>query len=333
MWVTVYMKDLLQKIMHKIILHWDKCNFPEKRQVGTQKNSIKIISKRFFRFMRLRWKSRFSLSKNKVYNFTKFPVKKFLFFQLLFVCLFIGGAFLFNLDAQDNRTRIPIPNLNFNVNEAKSPREASLSLMILFLVTILSIAPAIVMSMTSFTKIVIVMDFVRRALAVQNLPPNQVMMGLALFMTFFIMAPTLKQVNDKAFTPYIDGKIETNEFFDKAMVPIREFMIRQIGKDGAKDVALFLKIGKIEKVQSYDDVPSYVIIPAFMLSEIKKAFIIGIYLFIPFIVVDIVVASALLSMGLMMLPPVMISLPFKIILFVLVDGWNLLVFELVRSYK
>ncbi|MCB1176689.1 MAG: flagellar type III secretion system pore protein FliP, partial [Leptospiraceae bacterium] len=236
--------------------------------------------------------------------------------------------------AQDNnRTRIPIPNLNFNVNEARTPRETSLSLMILFLVTILSIAPAIVMSMTSFTKIVIVMDFVRRALAIQNLPPNQVMMGLALFMTFFIMAPTLKKVNDRAFTPYIDGKIETTQFFERAMVPIRQFMIRQIGKDGTKDVALFVKLGRIKKVESYDDVPSYVLIPAFMLSEIKKAFIIGIYLFIPFIIIDIVVASTLLSMGLMMLPPVMISLPFKLILFVLVDGWNLLVFELVRSYK
>lgn len=229
--------------------------------------------------------------------------------------------------------RIPIPSLNFNIREAKSPKETSLSLMVLFLVTILSLAPAIIMSMTSFTKIVIVMDFVRRALAIQNLPPNQVMMGLALFMTFFIMAPTIKEINDKAFTPYVDGKVDTTQFFDKAMTPIREFMIRQIGKTGTKDVALFLKIAKIEKVSSYDEVPSYILIPSFMLSELKKAFIIGIYLFIPFIIIDIVVASTLLSMGLMMLPPVMISLPFKLILFVLVDGWNLLVFELVRSYK
>lgn len=238
---------------------------------------------------------------------------------------------IFTLSAEE--TRIPIPSLNFNIKEAKSPRETSLSLMILFLVTILSLAPAIVMSMTSFTKIVIVMDFVRRALAIQNLPPNQVMMGLALFMTFFIMAPTLKEVNAKAFSPYVDGKIETTEFFEKSMLPIREFMIRQIGKSGTKDVALFLKLGKVSDVKTYDDVPSYILIPSFMLSELKKAFIIGIYLFIPFIIIDIVVASTLLSMGLMMLPPVMISLPFKLILFVLVDGWNLLVFELVRSYK
>jgi flagellar biosynthetic protein FliP len=253
------------------------------------------------------------------------------FFLLMGLAIFCLLPVVFSLNAEE--TRIPIPSLNFNVKEAKSPRETSLSLMILFLVTILSLAPAIVMSMTSFTKIVIVMDFVRRALAIQNLPPNQVMMGLALFMTFFIMAPTLKDVNEKAFTPFVDGKIETTEFFEKSMVPIRDFMIRQIGKTGTKDVALFLKLGKVKEVKTYEDVPSYILIPAFMLSELKKAFIIGIYLFIPFIIIDIVVASTLLSMGLMMLPPVMISLPFKLILFVLVDGWNLLVFELVRSYK
>ncbi len=252
-------------------------------------------------------------------------------FLIIGVAIFFLAPLVFSLGAEE--TRIPIPSLNFNIREAKSPRETSLSLMILFLVTILSLAPAIIMSMTSFTKIVIVMDFVRRALAIQNLPPNQVMMGLALFMTFFIMAPTLKEVNDKAFTPFVDGKIESTEFFEKSMVPIREFMIRQIGKTGTKDVALFLKLGKITDVKTYEDVPSYILIPAFMLSELKKAFIIGIYLFIPFIIIDIVVASTLLSMGLMMLPPVMISLPFKLILFVLVDGWNLLVFELVRSYK
>jgi flagellar biosynthesis protein FliP len=253
------------------------------------------------------------------------------FFLIMGVAFFFLTPLVFSLGAEE--TRIPIPSLNFNIKEAKSPRETSLSLMILFLVTILSLAPAIIMSMTSFTKIVIVMDFVRRALAIQNLPPNQVMMGLALFMTFFIMAPTLKEVNEKAFTPFVDGKMESTEFFEKSMVPIREFMIRQIGKTGTKDVALFLKLGRVTDVKTYEDVPSYILIPAFMLSELKKAFIIGIYLFIPFIIIDIVVASTLLSMGLMMLPPVMISLPFKLILFVLVDGWNLLVFELVRSYK
>ena len=236
------------------------------------------------------------------------PLLKFILISFLTILLLGVGAEVY---AQSTNTRIPIPNLSFNVNEAKNPKETSLSLMILFLVTILSLAPAIIMSVTSFTKIVIVMDFVRRALAVQNLPPNQVMVGLAIFMTFFIMAPTLGSINEKALTPYLDGKIETNAFFEKAMVPLREFMMRQIGKSGTKDVALFLKLGKVKQVKSFEEVPSYVLIPAFMLSELKKAFIIGIYLFIPFIIIDIVVASTLLSMGLMMLPPVMIFISFR----------------------
>lgn len=253
------------------------------------------------------------------------------------ISLILGFLFFGSVEtrAQDNSrpSRIPIPNLNFNVNEAKGPKETSLSLMILFLLTILSLAPAIVMSVTSFTKIVIVLDFVRRALSLQNLPPNQVMMGLALFVTFFIMAPTLTKVNDQALQPFLDGKIEQGTFFETAMKHLREFMIRQLGKEGTKDVALFLKIGRVQNIKSFDDVPSYVLVPSFMLSEIKKAFIIGIYIFIPFIVIDMIVASALVAMGFMMLPPAMISLPLKLILFILVDGWNLLVLELVRSYK
>jgi len=254
-----------------------------------------------------------------------------LVFVLGFVLCFGLGSELLAQDARS--TRIPIPNLSFNVNEAKGTKETSLSLMLLFLLTILSLAPAIIMSVTSFTKIVIVMDFVRRALSLQNLPPNQVMMGLSLFVTFFIMAPTLGKINDQALQPYLSGKIEQGQFFDNSLLHLREFMIRQLGKEGTKDVALFLKIGRVQNVKSYNDVPSYVLVPAFMLSEIKKAFIIGIYIFIPFIVIDMIIASALLSMGFMMLPPVMISLPFKLIIFILVDGWNLLVFELVKSYK
>lgn len=262
--------------------------------------------------------------------------KIILYFLVIFFSLSTVSFFPSDLMAQatgSKGTKIPIPNLSFNVNEAKGPKETSLSLMILFLVTILSLAPAIVMSVTSFTKVVIVFDFVRRALSLQNLPPNQVMMGLALFVTFFIMAPTIGKINDQALQPYLNGKIDQTEFMETGIKPLREFMIRQLGKDGAKDVALFLRIGKVQNVKSFDDVPSYVLVPAFMLSEIKKAFIIGIYIFIPFIVIDLIVASALLAMGFMMLPPVMISLPLKLILFILIDGWNLLVLELVRSYK
>ncbi len=258
-------------------------------------------------------------------------LKKFFLISTLIFSL--SGSSIAIAQESNKGSRIPIPNLSFNVNETKSPKETSLSLMLLFLLTILSLAPAIVMSVTSFTKIVIVLDFVRRALSLQNLPPNQVMMGLALFVTFFIMAPTLGKVNDEALQPYLSGKIDQSLFFDNSMKHLRSFMIRQIGKDGTKDVALFLRIGKVQNVKSFEDVPSYVLVPSFMLSEIKKAFIIGIYIFIPFIVIDMVVASALLAMGFMMLPPVMISLPLKLILFILIDGWNLLIFELVRSYK
>lgn len=228
---------------------------------------------------------------------------------------------------------IPIPRIDFNVTQADSPREVALSLQILLLLTLLSMAPAIILMLTSFTKIIIVFDFMKRALSLQNMPPNQVMVSLALFLTFFIMAPTFQELNNKALQPYLDGKLQNEQFFSEASKPLREFMIRQIGKEGIKEIALFVKLSKSERPKNIDDVSMSVLIPAFMLTEIKKAFIIGIYLFIPFLVIDMVVASTLMSMGMIMLPPVMISLPFKIILFVLVDGWTLLSYEIVRSYS
>lgn len=229
---------------------------------------------------------------------------------------------------------LPIPVFD-NVRAARSGQEASTSLALILLVTLLSLAPALIMMMTSFTKVVIVFDFVRRALALQNMPPNQVLFGLALFLTFFIMAPTFREFNQTALTPYISGdKMSTPNFIEKGMLPFRKFMIKQIGKDGAKEIALFTKLsGKnLKDIQSVDDIDSYILIPAFMLSEIKKAFIIGILIFIPFIVIDLVVASTLMSMGMIMLPPAMISMPFKIILFILVDGWHLITYNLVQSY-
>lgn len=228
--------------------------------------------------------------------------------------------------------QVPIPRIDFNVTQAKTPQQVALSMQILLLLTILSLAPAIILMLTSFTKIIIVFDFMKRALSLQNMPPNQVMVSLALFVTFFIMAPTFDEMNRKAITPYLDGQISNTAFFKEAAQPLRKFMIKQIGKDGVKEVALFVRLSKMEKPKSIADVPMQVLIPAFMLTEIKKAFIIGIYLFIPFLIIDMVVASVLMSMGMMMLPPVMISLPFKIILFVLVDGWTLLTYEIVRSY-
>ncbi len=228
-----------------------------------------------------------------------------------------------------NNVRMPIPKIAFDITEAQSPKDVALGLQVMFLLTILTLAPAIAMMMTSFTRIVIVLNFVKNALSLQQMPPTQVIVGLSIFLTFFVMAPTFTEINDKALTPYMDGKISNEKFFDESMKPLRAFMFRQTRKH---DIALFLELGKIE-AKSEAEVPSYCLIPAFMISEMKIAFEIGVYIFIPFLVIDMIVASALMAMGMVMLPPVMISLPFKIILFILVDGWNLIIYELVKSFN
>jgi flagellar biosynthesis protein FliP len=252
--------------------------------------------------------------------------------KLLMVAFACLGVVLFTgfLYAQNTGTRMPIPKIGLDIAEAKGPKEVALSLQILFLLTILSLAPAIAMTMTSFTRVVIVLDFVRRALSLQQMPPTQVIVGLAIFLTGFIMAPTLGKINDQALQPYFKGKLSNEQFFDKSMEPLREFMLKNTRK---KDIALFIDLAGIAKPKVEADVPNYCLIPAFMISELKRAFEIGVYIFIPFIVIDMIVASALMAMGMIMLPPVMISLPFKIILFVLVDGWNLVIYELVKSYR
>lgn len=228
-----------------------------------------------------------------------------------------------------NGVQMPIPKVTFDITEAKAPKDVALSLQILFLLTILTLAPSIALMMTSFTRIVIVLDFVKRALALQQMPPTQVIVGLSIFLTFFVMAPTFKQVNETALQPYMSGKMSNEEFFDKSMKPMREFMFKQVRQ---KDVALFIELGKLPKPKTKDDIPSYCLIPAFMISEMTKAFEMGVYIFIPFIVIDMIVSSALMAMGMIMLPPVMISMPFKIVLFILVDGWNLIIYELVKSF-
>jgi flagellar biosynthetic protein FliP len=245
-------------------------------------------------------------------------------------CLFVVIGSSAAIAQSASNVRMPIPKINFDVGEAKSPKEVALSLQVLFLLTILTLAPAIAMTMTSFTRVVIVLDFVRRALSLQQMPPTQVIVGLAIFLTAFIMAPTFKDINEQALQPYMNGKISNEQFFDKSMDPLRKFMFKNTRK---KDIALFIDLAKIEKPKSEADVPSYCLVPAFMISELRKAFEIGVFIFIPFIVVDMIISSALMSMGMIMLPPVMISLPFKIILFVLVDGWNLIIYELVKSYN
>ena len=245
----------------------------------------------------------------------------------------LGVGFLLFTDSLYAQVPFQIPVIP-GVRAARDGQEASLSLLIILLFTLLSLAPALVMMMTSFTKVIIVFDFVRRAMALQNMPPNQVLFGLAIFITVFIMAPTLREFNDQALNPYLEGKTSTANFMEDGMEPFRNFMIRQIGKDGAKEMNLFVSLSGKDRaeIKSIDDIDSYILIPAFMLSEIKKAFIIGIVIFIPFIVIDLVIASTLMSMGMVMLPPAMISLPFKIILFILVDGWHLITYNLVLSY-
>ena len=253
--------------------------------------------------------------------------KKLINIFLLFFILFSHGVAF----AQDvGGLRMPIPKITFDIEEAKKPKDVALSLQILFLLTILTLAPSIMIMMTAFTRVVIVLDFVKRALSLQQMPPNQVIIGLSIFLTFFIMAPTFSDVNENAVQPYMKGKIGNEEFFDKGMKPLREFMFRQTRE---KDIALFIKLSKLEKPENRSNVPTYCLIPAFMISELKRAFEIGVYIFLPFIVIDMIVASALMAMGMIMLPPVMISLPFKIILFILVDGWNLITYELVKSFR
>jgi flagellar biosynthesis protein FliP len=212
---------------------------------------------------------------------------------------------------------------------SSSPENVSTSVKLLLLLTVLSIAPSILILMTCFTRIVIVLSFVRTALATQQMPPNQVIVGLSLFLTFFIMAPTFQEVNQKALTPLFDEKITLEQAYDRAAEPFKDFMSAHTRQ---KDLALFLDYAKVEKPKTIKDIPLTALVPAFAISELKTAFQIGFMIFIPFLVIDMVVASVLMSMGMMMLPPVMISLPFKILLFVMVDGWYLVVKSLLESF-
>lgn len=224
---------------------------------------------------------------------------------------------------------LPIPTIKIGIGEAKDAGEVSVLIQILALLTILSLAPAILIMMTSFTRLIVVFSFLRQTLGTQQLPPNQILVGLSLFLTFFIMTPVWQTVHEKALIPYQEKKITQGQAIDEALKPVRQFMLRQTRE---KDLALFINISKIPPPKNAEDIPTTILIPAYMISELKTAFQIGCILYIPFIIVDMVISSVLLSMGMMMLPPMMISLPFKIVLFVLVDGWNLVVGSLVRSF-
>jgi len=215
------------------------------------------------------------------------------------------------------------------VSSVTSPSNLSTSLQIVLLLTVLTLAPSILIMMTSFTRIVIVLAFLRNALGLQQMPPNQVLIGLALFLTFYIMAPVGYDINNNAIKPYVEGQINQYEAYQRAIKPLKSFMLRQTRQN---DLALFVNLAKI-KADKVEDLPMRVVIPAFIISELKTAFEIGFIIYIPFLVIDIIVASVLMSMGMFMLPPVLISLPFKVLLFILVDGWNLVVKSLILGFR
>jgi flagellar biosynthesis protein FliP len=222
-----------------------------------------------------------------------------------------------------------LPTITLGIGEATDPGEVSTALQILIVLTILSVAPAILLMTTGFTRIVIVLSFVRQAMGTQQAPSNQIVIGLALFLTFFVMAPVFNQINEEALQPYIDKQISQDQALDLAMNPMRQFMFSQVAE---KDLQLLVDISKSPQPENQDDISMMTLIPAFMLSELKRAFQMGFLIFIPFLMIDMIVASILMAMGMMMLPPIIISLPFKILLFVLVDGWSLVIGSLVRSF-
>lgn len=223
-----------------------------------------------------------------------------------------------------------MPSLNLAIGQAQGATDTVTSLQILLLLTVLTLAPAFLIMVTAFTRIIIVLSLIRNAIGVPQLPPNQVLLGLALFLTFFVMAPVWQRVQTEAVTPFTAGQIGQPEAFSRAEQPIRQFMLRQVRE---KDLSLFVFLAKIDQPKTIEDVPTYVVVPAFIISELKTAFQMGFVIFIPFLVIDMVVSTVLMSMGMMMLPPVLISLPFKILLFVMVDGWYLLTRALVLSFN
>jgi len=222
----------------------------------------------------------------------------------------------------------PIPGIRIAVDQADTPEQVAITLQIVFLLTILTLAPALVIMTTSFTRFVIVLSLLRQAIGTPQTPSNQIVIGMALFLTLFVMMPVYEEVNRDALQPYLEEQIPQQEFLDRASVPIKRFMQRYTRE---KDLALFIRIAKMKRPRTLEDVPIHVIIPAFVLSELKTAFQIGFLLYVPFLVIDMVVASILMAMGMMMMPPIMISLPFKLMLFVLVDGWHLIIGSMVKS--
>lgn len=225
--------------------------------------------------------------------------------------------------------QVTLPTMNLGFKTVDNPNEVVNAIKIVLIMTVLTLAPAILIMMTSFTRIIIVLSFLRQAMGVQQMPPNQLLVGLALFLTFFIMGPAFTEMNQNGIQPYIAGKINQDQALDATLAPLRKFMFAQTR---SQDLGLFVKLAKIQTPKTLAEVPTMVLVPSFIISELKTSFQIGFIIFLPFLIIDMVAASVLMAMGMMMLPPVVISLPFKIMLFVLVDGWSLLIGSMVKSF-
>ena len=249
---------------------------------------------------------------------TKF--KSLTWFLLFPILLLVGAQAL---------AQVTLPTMNLGFKTTDNPNEVVGAIKLIMIMTVLTLAPAILIMMTGFTRIIIVLSFLRQALGVQNMPPNQLLVGLALFLTFFVMGTSFEEMNKNGVQPYLAGKISQEVAIENTLAPLRRFMFSQT-RDS--DLGLFIKLSKIESPKTRADVPTIVLVPAFVVSELKTAFQIGFIIFLPFLVIDIVTSSVLMAMGMMMLPPVMISLPFKIMLFILVDGWGLLIGSMVKSF-
>ncbi len=248
--------------------------------------------------------------------------------KILLIAVFFFGTVQSVIPQQQSPT-IPLPRIGLDVSTADQPEDISVTLQILLLLTVLSLAPSILIMTTSYLRIIIVFHFLRSALGTMQMPPTQLLAGVALFITFFVMAPVWENVNEEAIQPYMENQIDIDSAYAKAITPIRGFMFQHV-RD--QDLELFLSFSNTEQPETREDLSTYVLIPAFVLSELRTGFVIGFFLFIPFLMIDMIVASILMSMGMMMIPPMMVSLPFKILLFVLVDGWALIVGSLVRSF-
>lgn len=243
--------------------------------------------------------------------------------KLALLLLLLGGV------AETTIAQNAIPKVSIGLDKTDNPSELVPTLQIVFLLTILSLAPSILIMMTSFTRMIVVFHFLRQSLAAQMVPSNQILIGLALFLTFFVMKPVITEVNENALQPYLDDRITQKEALQEASKPIRAFMLKQTRE---KDLKLFVNLNGVDKPGSPQDVSLTTLIPAFIISELKTAFQIGFLLYLPMLLIDLIVGSVLLSMGMMMLPPVMIAMPFKLLLFVLVDGWYLVVESLIKGF-